>query len=531
MNSPRFFATLTLLTAACWGSSALAQTVVPAARPSAPAAPPSAVAPQSAAPQSVSSAPSATLPVSEEVHGRPIDQRTAVERALAANPSFAGTRLGVTQAKQDVLVEEGRYPYVFQAGTGYTRSGSPGGTQSSFDVNAGVSRTFPFGTTAEVRLTGQRYEQDRNFTSGTPTVTSAGDGFTAGARASVTQPLLRGAGRSVGEVGLRTARQSRTLAEQTERRSQSELVRDVLLAYWELWYADESVRIERAALALAREQEQQAIQQQQSGALAPADVYAFSTRVASLEETMVTSLAARDDRSRELSRLMGVAADEAPDLSAADSPEPGPLPTTSEVAAALRAGSLELAEIESQVKLARTRAEVAGDASRPRLDLEGYLETQGDAENVGGAVRSAGELDYWTVHVGAIFELPLDNTRRRAEKESALLSIRIAEQNLKATRDRLAADAVNSVAQARTAEERVRLSARTVAVAEQAHEAARARFELGGGIAIQVQQAEEDLRRARLSLARTRVDLVQAEIAVRHLANTLVGAYVKAPAS
>jgi hypothetical protein len=36
-----------------------------------------------------------------------------------------------------------------------------------------------------------------------------------------------------------------------------------------------------------------------------------------------------------------------------------------------------------------------------------------------------------------------------------------------------------------------------------------------------VQQAEEDLRRARLSLARTRVDLVQTEILVRHLAGTL----------
>ncbi|HEY3497257.1 MAG TPA: TolC family protein [Polyangiaceae bacterium] len=513
MNSPRFIATLALLASGSWEGAALAQTPAPAPAPG--PAPAAAIAP----------APAAT----EAVKGRPIDQHTAVARALAANPSYAGARLGVAQARQDLLAEEGRYPYVFQAGTGLTHTGSPGGSQRTYDASAALSRTFPFGTTAEVRVLGQRYENDRAFTSNTPSITNAGDGYTAGARATVTQPLLRGAGRSVGEIGLRTARESRTLAEQAQRRSESELVRDVLLAYWELWYAEESARIERAALGLAREQEQQALQQRQAGALAPADVFVFSTRVASLEETMVRTLAARDERSRELSRLMGLGAEQAPDLSASDTPEPGPLPTSGDVAAALRSGSVELAELESQIKLARTRAEVAGDAGRPRLDLEGYFETQGQAENVGGAVRGAGELDYWTVHVGAIFELPLDSTKRNAEKESALLSIRIAEQNLKAARDRLSADAVNTVAQARAAEERVRLSTRTVAVAEQAHEAARARFELGGGIAIQVQQAEEDLRRARLSLARTRVELVQAEIVVRHLANTLASEYVRAP--
>jgi outer membrane protein len=527
MNSARLTATVLGVLLALESSAHAQGTPAPAAAARAAAAP-AAAAPAAAPPGASASIPTGA-PAAEGPMGRPIDARTAVQRALGSSPSYAATTLGVAQAQQDVLAEEGRYPFIFDAGAGHTSTGSPGGTQRTYDATLGLSRSFATGTSAELRVLGQRFENDRDLSSTGSTLTSIGDGYAATARATVRQPLLRGAGTSVGELGLRTARQSRTLNEQAQKRAQSELVRDVLLAYWELWYADESVRIERSALDLARAQEAQAIAQQQAGALAPADVYAFSTRVAGLEESMVTALAAREDRSRELSRLMGVSADQAPELSASDAPEPGPLPTASEVAAALRSGSLELAELESQIKLARTRAEVAGDANRPRLDLEGYLETTGQDEAPGGAVESAGSFDWWTVHVGATFELPLDGTRRRAERESALLAVRIAEQNFRAARDRLATDAVNTVAQARTAEQRVGLSARTVQIAEKAHEAARGRFELGGGIAIQVQQAEEDLRRARLSHARTRVELVQSEIVVRHLAGTLAGEFVRAP--
>jgi outer membrane protein len=460
------------------------------------------------------------------VTARPIAARSAVMSALARNPSFAGTRLGVAQSKQDVLAEEGRYPFVFGADAGHTRSGSPAVRSSTTTVGAQVGRTFPFGTTTTLRIEGERFDTDRRLP-GTSLGSNLDDGYGATARLTVTHPLLRGSGTRVGELGLRTAQQSRELAQRSLERAESALVRDVLLAYWDLWYADESVRIERAALELARAQEQLSLSQQQHGALAPADVYAFSTRVASLEETMVTTLATREARSRELNRLMGLPAERAEEVSASDAPVPGPLPTAREVEAALRTGSVELAELEAQVKLARTRAEVAGDSSRPRLDLEGYAETHGESARVPAAVRRAGELAWWTIHAGASFDLPLDGTRRYAEKESALLGVRIAEQSLKAARDRLAVDAANAVAQARAAEQRAALAARTVTVAEKSHEAAKARFELGGGIAIQVQQAEEELRRARLSLARTRVDLVQAEILVRHLAGTLAREFGK----
>jgi outer membrane protein TolC len=457
----------------------------------------------------------------------PIDTRTAVIRALANSPSLVATRLGVDQARQDVLAQEGNYPYVFQADAAHTRAYAPSDasrtTESrSYTVGTALRRTFPFGLGAEVRLEGERYENELEPTGIAGVDTTNANGYGTTARFSVTQPLLRGFGTRIGESGLRTARLAEVASEKSKRRAVSALARDVLLAYWDLWLADESVRIDQAALELAKAQEQQAQGQRASGALAPADVYGFSTRVANVEDELVVARVTREQRSLELNRLMGVEPGAMRELFASEAPAPGTSPTARDVETALRADSIELAEAEAQLKVARERADVAGESSRPSLDLEGYVQTHGESEEPLASARRAAQFDWFTVHVGAVYQLPLDATQRNAEKQSALIAVRIAEQNLKALRNSIATDAMQAVRVARAAEERLVLAARTVEIAEKTHEAAKARYELGGGIALDVRTAEENLQQARLTLARTRVALVQQQIGMQHLTGRLV---------
>jgi len=496
-----------------------------------PVAPPPTPPPPAAS--TALSTPSATVsappesPAKPGPNAEPIDTRTAVRRALAASPSLIATKLGVDQARQDVLAQEGNYPYVFQADAGHSRAYAPADASRttatrSYTIGTALRRTFPFGTAAEVRLEGERFE-DEFAPRGLPGVdTVNGTGYGTTARISVTQPLLRGFGTRVGESGLRTARLDHAASEKAKRRAVSALARDVLLAYWDLWLADESVRIDQTALELAKAQEQQAEGQRASGALAPADVYGFSTRVANVEDGLIVALATREERSLELNRLMGVEPGATREFFASESPVPGVSPTWRDVDAALRADSIELAEAEVQVKLARERAETAGESSRASLDLEGYVQTHGESQEPIASARRAGEFDWFTVHVGAVYQLPLDSTQRNAQKHSALIAVRIAEQNLKALRNSIATDAQQAVRVARSAEERLVLAARAVTIAEKSHEAARERFELGGGIALDVRTAEENLQQARLTLARTRIVLIQTQIGMRHLAGTLV---------
>jgi outer membrane protein TolC len=454
-----------------------------------------------------------------------IDARTAVRRALKQNPSRQAAEIDVQRAQQSVLSEEGRYPYIFQADAGYTRSRTPrlgigdtvtSSTSRSYTIGSALRRTFPFGTTAEVRLEGERFETD-----GSPSP----DGYGVTARASLTQPLMRGAGSSVGEAELRAARVSKTAAEKTRDRATSEIVRDVLLSYWELWYADEAILIEKNALDLAKRQETEADARVQAGAAAKADLLSFSTRVAQLEESVVQAENTKEARSLELGRLMGADESSGALTAAREEPSVGKTATRADIEAALRAGSVELAELESQVKLARTRAEVAGDSGRPRLDLEAYLESTGVSERVPRAFERSGQMKWITAHVGLVFELPLDDTKRRADKSNALLAVRAAEHNLKAARDRISADAALTMAGERAAVRRLALAQKTLELAEKTHEAEKVRFELGQSIAIQVQQAEDSVRQARLRVARAKVDLAQEQIAMLHLSGRLLSSY------
>ena len=75
------------------------------------------------------------------------------------------------------------------------------------------------------------------------------------------------------------------------------------------------------------------------------------------------------------------------------------------------------------------------------------------------------------------------------------------------------------------AQQRFVLAERTLAVAQRAWEAEKARFELGELDSDHGSASGRRLRRARLRVARARVDVAQAQVAVLHLAGKLVGRY------
>jgi outer membrane protein TolC len=520
MNEVR--SALVALVVGCTPGLCFAQTAPPLpAASTTPPAPPAAPAAASA---------ESPPPAEPGANAAPIDTQTAVRRALSQSPSLAASRLGVDQARQDVLAQEGNYPYIFQADAAYDRAYSPGNiegvpgttTSHAYTVGTELHRTFPFGMTAQARLEGRRLANGFAATDLPGAEPVEVTGYETTARFTVSQPLLKGFGTRVGESELRTARLNELASEKARRRDVSALARDVLLAYWDLWLADESVRIDQRALELAKAQEAQAQGQRSSGALAPADVYGFSTRVANVEDDLVVALVTREQRSLDLNRLMGVEPDATRELYASEAPVAGVSPTVADVETALRAGSIELAQAEAQLKVARERAEVADESGRPSLDVDGFVETHGEHAKPLDSARRAAEFAGLTLHVGATYQLPLDATQRNAKKQSALIAVRIAEQNLKALRNSIATDAMQAVRVTRGAEDRLVIAARAVEIAEKAHEAARARFDLGGGIALDVRTAEENLQQARLTLARTRVALVQAQIGMKHLTGTLV---------
>jgi len=449
----------------------------------------------------------------------------AVQMAMTANPTLKAAVLELKRSNESVRFEEGRYPYILQLDAGVTRTSNPGASESgeflstndSVGVGAELSRTFPTGTRASVRVDG--YGDIRRKPS------HSGPTYGAAARATVAQPLLRGVGVDVGEAQLRVARINRSVAELSRDRTASEVARDVLLAYWELWYAQRAEQIELAARKLAKRQRDEASQRVEDGALAPVELLPFETRVASFEESVVSAAAERRRRSLVLSQRIGSSRAFGTTLEAAGDEEPATASMPLRTAAIEMAltHSPEIRELEAQLRLAREQLRTSGDSYRARLDIEGYVQVAGAGyQDVPPVFEQIGTGKATSAHVGLVYELPLDDARRSTERTRDLFAVRVAEERLRAAKQRIRSEIETVIEQERASRVRLQLAEKTAGIAAKQVAAETERFEIGVAIAVQVHEAEDELRQAQLRAARARVDVLEAGINRDHVMGRLL---------
>ncbi len=345
-------------------------------------------------------------------------------------------------------------------------------------------------------------------------------------RVALVQPLLRGAGPEVNLAGLHVARGQRTQAERAAERIGSQLMRDILVAYWELWYATSVRAIQTQSRALALEARDQAARRVSTGSLAPAEVLPFETRVATRAEDVLNAGIEVDRQLIVLAGRMGaIGRAAAPGVPSEDTP-PAPEEPSASVERELLERSPELGDLAAAVDVARIQRRTAGEASRARLDAGAYLQVEGlGNDDAGAALAQFGKFGAVSAHAGLTFDSPLDGRKRNADIGRANMSIELALSRLEERRQQMLSDLRVALAREAGARTRVELATETTRVAERQLEAEKQRFQTGTSTPLQVLQAEDDLRNARLRIARARVDLLQQAIAVDHLAGRLIDRY------
>ncbi len=516
MNEPQSLTRCTFALLGClWATPALAQAPAPAPAPA------------------QSSAPSATSePAPAPLGTVRLTAAEVIARVLADSPTLAQAKLELQDAQQAVTVQDGRYPFIAFGQAGLTHANTPrraaGDTtivssSDSLDASAGLRRTFATGTSAELSVSGSRFSAGvTRDPSPVPNADpSSGTGYDLRARASVTQPLLRGFGAGVGEVELRVARMSEEQSRRALARVRSEVVRDALKAYWELWYAQQALELNEASLRVAERARDEAQLRADAGGISRTDVLSFQTRVAALQESVVSGEIQVEQRGLELNRILGSEQEALPVATSEALPKTTSV-SKAQLERALTEDSLQLAELQLAVKRARERLPVAADASRTRLDLSGYVESRGVGDALGSASGRTASFNALTAYAGVTIEAPLNDARFRAERERATLDLRRAQTSLQLQRQRLRAEVANLLAAARAASRRVRLAEETARVARASYEAESERYRLGSALALEVQQAEDAWRSARLRALRARVDQLGTQLELQHLAGALL---------
>lgn len=447
----------------------------------------------------------------------------AVERALRNNPSLAAAVIDTQSARWNVVRRETAFSPRLQldAAAQHSESASLGPTgfflaeTDVLSLGAGLTQQLKTGTDLSLRLQNNT-QWNQNRTGG---LFSNGPLYDSSARLELTQPLLRGAWSEVNTAELRVAEAQQTEAQRAAVRDASVLVRDVLVSWGELWYADEALRIERESLQLAEQQLADARRRVELGTAAPVSVLAFETRVAERMEAVATAERTRQQQAVALGALLGEAS---PSFGVAESAlAPVQAPQGEAVVEEALRASPEVREAEAAVHITEIQASVAADPSRPRLDVQGFAEVGKLAPTFVG-LGDGDSQTAWSAGVNLIFEVPLDGREHQAAAAQARLSLQAAQRRLEQTKLSVESAVEQELARVESAAARVRLAGQTVDVAERQLAAEQARYRTGSATSLDVLEAEEDVRNARLRLARAEVDLRSSTASIEHQTGALL---------
>jgi len=459
--------------------------------------------------------------------GTTINEAWVLTTLKEKNPSLRAAAAELEQVSEAKRLEEGKFPYTFQADGNYTRSNTPLWNGQSTQTSQGdtlvlgsqISRDFPTGTTATLRAAGQ-YSTSQYSTSTLESSALSTTGFFAPyqttLRLTLTQSLLSGYGTLVNQASLRAARISEQKQRKTLDRESSELLRDALLGYWEFWYNSKAVDIQVAALELAKVQQHEADLRVEHGQLAAADALKFRTQVATLTESLINAEATFSTSALELGRLVGITT-QAPMWKPGDEePFLGELPGNATILEKLRTQSPALAEQTEALRLAREKRQTAGDEYRAQLNAQTWVEAAGASGQVSPALRQTGTMNAVGVFAGLTFINTLDEKRLRASRAQAAQAVALAEANLAVTAQQLETTALQTRQKAEQARAIFQAASETQEVATKQAENERQRFALGASTPLDVQVAEDTLRQARLRVVRAKVDEIKARISLNH---------------
>jgi outer membrane protein TolC len=306
----------------------------------------------------------------------------------------------------------------------------------------------------------------------------------------------------------------------------SALARQVLVSYWDLWFAQRQLEITRAAIETAERELEQAQERLTVGQISEADLIPLQTEMARLEEDLVAGRALVDDASIELARLLGGESYAAPRTTGwatiAEPPEPEALPALATALEIAEARSYELRRLELSTDVAKIEARVADNLSLPRLDSTATLRISGLGEDVAGPFDQIGGLEGITGFVGLRLELPIVDTGLEAQAERAQLGVDSARATYQAAKDSLQAQVASSLNNLEATSERLELARRTAELAERQVEVQTTLFQNGRATMLDVVEATQQLNVAKLRVVSAQVDLAQLRLALEDTTGTLL---------
>lgn len=448
--------------------------------------------------------------------------------ALANNLDLKVALVDPTIAAQRLREERAKFESVFTPGVRYREQDEPvldvtnPNQQDSLAVNLGVDVPMRTGGRASIDFD-QGWSQTDNpfFTFNTA--------YSSGLAFSLSQPLLRNAGRQVNVASI----QIESYQEQiVQARTKLEVIRQVAAvdrAYWRLYAARKALDVALQQFDLAADQLRQAQSRYRAGAVPEVEVLRAQSGLALRLEGIITSENAVLINQRTLKQVINL-----PDLDL-ESPqlvttatEPEPIDYRFDAPElAQRAigplGRMEMLELELQLAADAVNTDFARNQTLPLVTLDYSYRIGGLSDRWREANDQLIDNDFETWTVGLSGQIPLGNEAAKSRLQQAILT-RLQRLSTKAARElAIRREVLDAVDQARSSWQRILAARQAVLAAGRTLEAERRQNAVGNRTSTDVLDAAARLAEAQLDEIRALTDYQISIVDLAFATGTLLG--------
>jgi HAE1 family hydrophobic/amphiphilic exporter-1 len=487
-----------------------------------------------------------------------IGLKDVIERVLAGDPELDISRISLEQAARNANGAEGYYSPVFTIDGSKSRTITPmasviGGsssgklTSTDFTLTPTITGNSPWlGTTYTLKFSDSKQTNDSSFTTLNPQYPSS-------LSLTFTQPLLRDLRIDAGRRSLLVARKNQSLSIEKLRQKAIERVTLAVQYYWELVYAWQNLDVQNEAVQLAAQQYESNRRQVEQGMLAPIEVVAAQTQVATYRQTQAAARQTLTMAENNLKQMMAGGPNDAIwDQALIPQTEPAldfAAPTLKEAVDRALSSRPELAESLINLAINKIDTKYFKDQARPQIDFyatltaSGLAGTQQNAIQFGNYTSSVPEIligsngqslsnmwgrDFPTIKAGIQVSLPFWNRTARENATVSMLEgkrLQVAKKQMELYVEADVRNALEQLNASRAKSDAAKIAARA---AKEQYESEQRQFQSGTSTMFLVFQRQTSMIAARSSEVRARADLAEAIANVeRATARTLESYQIK----
>jgi len=382
-----------------------------------------------------------------------------------------------------------------------------------------LSQRLPTGTDVGISA-------DQNRLAISPTFSPLNPSYTSGVRLTLTQPLLKGFGRSITMLPIKRAEATADLAQRDYESRGLDIIENTEIAFYQLAGARDQLAVLQVSLDFAQALRKEAGARHEAGMATQLDVLQAEVGEANARLAVLDGERIVHDSEDELRALIGQfeldislgptvldprMASDAIDINGSYELAQKHSPVLQAQRAALNVAELDVRSAENDLKLDLGLHAEVGLAGTNRDSSSAFSEAFG---------RQGSD---WQVSLRAVY--PIGRTAEHAHSRQTNSALRRETLRVQQLEQRILVEVRSAVREVTTRRESVDIAAFAAERSERQYTAEKDRFTEGLSTGRRVLEAQADLERARLTKLQTRLDLFRSRATLRRIEGSAFGYY------